>query len=135
LILASQFKTNYEIRGREMNQAFNCEALFNRGEELAAGVAALGDMLQWAPNEVQQGTLVALGGILCRMGQDIIELRKEYLDKNFHDILELEKTVAASAATAQSKKSALIDLASPEGQAQVQALAAAFVVKEEAKSS
>lgn len=78
-----------------MNPAFDCEALFNRTAELGASVAALGEMLQWAPDEVQQRTLVALGGLLSGLGRDIGACSKEYLDKQFHQIMELQGAAVA----------------------------------------
>ena len=78
-----------------MNPAFACEALFNRTAALAASVAALGEMLQWAPDEVPQHTLVALGGILSGLGRDIAACSNDFFDKNFHQIMELQAAAMA----------------------------------------
>lgn len=115
-----------------MSVAFDCETLFNRAEELAEGVAALGEMLQWAPVDIQQRTMVAVGGMMASMGRDIAALRAEFERKSRQDIVAMECTIATYGA--QEKKSKLIDLSTPEGQAEVDALAVQFLASRAAAS-
>jgi len=62
-----------------MNPLHQCEQLFYRADELGTGIAALGDMLQWAPIDTYQDTLLGLGAVLRNLGKNISSLNTEFL--------------------------------------------------------
>lgn len=64
-----------------MNTNFSNNDLFNQIAQLGSHVAALGEMLQWAPEQIQQHTVVALGEILRRIGRDVTECSDEFVSK------------------------------------------------------
>jgi hypothetical protein len=76
--------------GGEMRVAAECEGLFLRADNIGEGVAALGDMLQWAPDCDVQHILIGLGHVLKALGGDVQAVSGEYFDSSYSKILELE---------------------------------------------
>jgi hypothetical protein len=73
-----------------MSVAHQVETLIYRSDESAEGLVALGDMLGWAPNDAQKGTLAGLGIVLRQLGENIRAANKEVIDTSFHKITALE---------------------------------------------
>ena len=73
-----------------MSIARQCEAFFTRAEDIGSGVAALGDMLQWAPRTDVQNTLTGLGAVLRQLGGNIQALSETYFHESYERIVELE---------------------------------------------
>lgn len=76
--------------------------MFSRADDIGAGVIALGDMLQWAPQEDVQRTLFGLGAVLRQLGGNIQTLSETYFYETYGRISDLES---------KDRKEAIVDAA------------------------
>jgi len=110
-----------------MSAAFDCEAMFNRADELASSVTALGEMLEWAPEEVKQSTLVAVGRMLRTMGVEISAISGKYVEKTFHELCDLQELAAKATKAAPDISANVVPFDSPEGRERLSLVAATFL--------
>lgn len=112
-----------------MSVAFECEAMFNRADELASSVTALGEMLEWAPEEVKQSTLVAVGRMLRTMGVEISAISGKYVEKTFHELCALQEDASKVITATPDISADVAPFDSPEGRARLSLVAAAFIAQ------
>jgi hypothetical protein len=73
-----------------MNPAAHCETLFNQVDDLGAGIAAIGDLLQFSKDEAFPDTLNGVGIVLRQLGANMRGLNTQFLDEPYRGIRALE---------------------------------------------
>lgn len=93
-----------------MNAAGQCETLFNRVDDLGAGIAALGDLLQFGQKEAYPDTLNGLGIVLRHLGASMRGLNTEFLGAPYDGIraMEIKEAQAAARKESQAREAELI---------------------------
>lgn len=87
-----------------MNAAAHCEALFTQIDDLGAGVAAIGDLLQFGKNEAFPDTLNGVGIVLRQLGANMRGLNTQFLDQPYRGIVALEIEHEQAAATGRPER-------------------------------
>jgi len=87
-----------------MKAAAHCERLFNQVDDLGAGVAAIGDLLQFGKDDAYPDTLNGVGIVLRQLGANMRGLNTQFLDEPYRGIsaLEVEREQAAVIGAQQS---------------------------------
>lgn len=86
-----------------MSAANQCESLFNNVDDLGAGIAAIGDLMQHVGEDAADGTAYGIGFILRRFGLEMRGLNNQFLDKTYKDIREMEIKEAQAAELARQE--------------------------------
>jgi len=93
-----------------MDAATQCETLFNQVDDLGAGVAAIGDLLQFGKDEAYPDTLNGVGIVLRQLGANMRGLNAEFLDKPYKGIRALETEQSALTNAPKGKGAHLRDV-------------------------
>ncbi|MBI3284036.1 MAG: hypothetical protein HYZ65_04175 [Burkholderiales bacterium] len=74
-----------------MNAAGQCETLFSQVDDLGAGIAAIGDLLQFGKDDAYPETLNGVGIVLRQLGASMRNLNGQFLGGAYQGIRELER--------------------------------------------
>lgn len=93
-----------------MSAAGQCETLFNQVDDLGAGVAALGDLLQFGKDGACPDTLNGIGIVLRHLAASMRGLNTEFMDAPYRGIraLEIKEQQAAALVESQAREARLM---------------------------
>lgn len=83
-----------------MNTADQCENLFSNVDDLGAGIAAIGDLMQHVGKAAEHDTSYGIGLILRRFGLEMRGMNNQFVEKTYKNIrgLEIKEAQAAERA-------------------------------------
>lgn len=93
-----------------MNAASQCEDLFNNVDDLGAGIAAIGDLLQHVGKDAAHDTAYGIGLILRRFGLEMRGMNHQFVENTYKDIrgMEIKEAQATELAKQQTERAATI---------------------------
>lgn len=81
-----------------MSAADQCEILFNQVDDLGAGIAALGDLLQVGKDGALPSTINGIGIVLLQLGGIMRGLNSQFISESYRGIVDMEQKEMREAA-------------------------------------